>query len=238
MDLAPMDQIQIRPGNDGGHILLLDLSLKNDIGETFLHHAACQLLTLISLSPYKDLDTRITNGFCRIHQDTETVRFPDGAGIDHLEGVRIVQIGVIHAEMLRIVIKLLQINAVVDMIDLRTRDLVLPSLLHDVIVSALHGKHHGTGVFVDPLFQPPQGDDGRVMWTGNSEGYDALRPEVCDLRHSFAVPFASHPDAHCAGGWRNRGGHDGIRLGKLLADARQLPCELTDIIDALHTHST
>ena len=119
------------------------------------------------------------------------------------------------------------------MIDLGTRDLVLPSLLHDVIISALHGEHHGTGVFVDPLFQPPQGEDSRVMRTGNSEGYDALRPEVCDLCHSLAAPFASHPDTHSARGRRNRGGNNGVGLREPLADTRKLPRELTDIINSL-----
>ena len=73
------------------------------------------------------------------------------------------------------------------------------------------------------------------MRSGDAVSHDALRPEVGDLRHGFTVPLAAHPDAHGAGGRRHGGGHDGIRLRKLLADTRQLPRELTDIVNTLET---
>ena len=71
------------------------------------------------------------------------------------------------------------------------------------------------------------------MRHGDAVGHDALRPEVGDLRHGFASPLAAHPDAHGAGGRRHGGGHDGIRLGELLADPRQLPRKFADVVNAL-----
>ena len=135
--------------------------------------------------------------------------------------------------MLFIIVELLQIDAVVDVVHLGAGDLLLPALLDDVVVSALHGEHHGIRLFIDPLFQPTQGDDGRVMRPGNAVGHDALRPEVGDLRHGFAAPLAAHPNTHGAGGRRHGGRHNGIRLRKLLVDAWQLPRKFADIVDAL-----
>ena len=83
-------------------------------------------------------------------------------------------------------------------------------LLFDVVVSALYGKHHGVSFGIDPLFQPPQPQDRRVMGSGDAIGNDALRPEVGNLRDAPTAVFPGQLDARRAGHGGHGGGHNSI----------------------------
>ena len=102
-----MGKVQVCAADDGGDVFLLHPALEHHIGKTLVADSPLQRLTLVTVTPDQELDTGIVHALRRIQQQTQIIDLADGACIDHLEGVRIVQIGIVHVEMLCIIIKLL-----------------------------------------------------------------------------------------------------------------------------------
>ena len=88
--------------------------------------------------------------------------------------------------MLCIIIKLLQIDAVVDVVHLGAGDVLFPALLGDVVISALHGEHQGIGSLIDPFFTTIQElDQGVILREAIGVHDDALRPEIPHLANAL-----------------------------------------------------
>ena len=233
-----MGKVQIRAADDGGNVFLLHPALEHHIGNIFVADPPLQRFTLVAVAPDQKLDAGIFHTLRRIQQQTEVVDPTDGAGIDDLKDIRIVQVGIFHAEMLFIIVKLLQIDAVVDVVYLGAGDLLLPALLDDVIVGALHGEHQGIGFLIDPLLAPIQElDQGVILREAIGVHHDALRPEIPHLADALHAELlrqldACHQRQRMDGGGKNHVG-PAVLCGVLLCGLLHIAVEVDHIQHAL-----
>ena len=121
---------------------------------------------------------------CHFHNFSQVVDQSNGAGVDHLEGALIQQIRVIQAILLTVLVKLLQVHAVVEVVYLLQRDLVLPVLFPDVVLAALHRKNQAVRLFVQPFFQLIQSQNDGVFAGHPLVLHNRLRPDVAHLHHT------------------------------------------------------
>ena len=140
--------------------------------------------------------------------------------------------------MLFIIVKLFQIDAVVDVVHLGAEDLLLPALLDDVIVGALHGKHQGIGFLIDPLLAPIQKlDQGVILREAIGVHHDALRPEIPHLADALHAEMLCqlkprHQRQRMDGGGKNHVG-PAVLGGVLLRGLLHIAVEVDHIQHAL-----
>ena len=233
-----MGKVQVCAADDGGNVFLLHLALEHHIGKTFITDPPLQRLTLVTVAPDQELDAGIVHALRRIQQQTQIVDLADGTCIDHLEGVRIVQIRIVYAEMLFVVVKLLQIDTVVDVVHLGAGDVLLPSALDDVVVSGLHGEHQGIGFSIDPFFTTIQEfDQGVILREAIGVHNDALRPEIPHLADTLHAKLLCQLDARHQRQRVDGGGEDhvgfAVLCGVLLRGLLHIAVEIDHIQYAL-----
>ena len=88
-----MGKVQVCTADDGGNVFLLHPALEHHIGDVFIADPPLQRFTLVAVAPDQKLDAGIFHTLRRIQQQTEVVDPTDGAGIDDLKNIRIVQVG-------------------------------------------------------------------------------------------------------------------------------------------------